>query len=45
MFPLRFPYFANLEALPRPIPTSDEIECSEEFLYEAGGSKVVGRTL
>jgi hypothetical protein len=42
MFHLRSPYFADLEALPRPIPTSDEIECAEEFLYEAGGSKVVG---
>ena len=42
MFPLRFPYFADLETLPRPIPTSDEIECSEEVLYQAGGSKVVG---
>jgi hypothetical protein len=42
MFPLRFPYFADLEALPHPIPTLDEIECSKELLYEAGGNKVVG---
>jgi aminoglycoside phosphotransferase (APT) family kinase protein len=42
MFPLRLPYFADPEALPRPIPTLNDIESSEELLYEAGGSKVVG---
>ena len=42
MFPLRLPYFTNPEALSVPIPTLDEIECSDELLYEAGGSKVVG---
>jgi hypothetical protein len=42
MFPLRFPYYGNPGALPSPIPTLDEIECSEELLSEAGGTKVVG---
>ena len=42
MFPVHFPYFANPETLPRPIPTLDEIKHSEELLYESGGRKVVG---
>lgn len=41
MFPLRFPYFVDPQTLPRPIPTLDEIESSEDILNEAGGSKVV----
>ena len=41
MFPLRYPYYASPGALPGPIPTVVEIECSEELFYEAGGSKLL----
>jgi Phosphotransferase enzyme family len=41
MLPLQFSYSVDLQTLPRPLPTLDEIESSGYILNESGGSKVV----